>query len=226
METIEYAPGRLADLYGARGNRTVLLWHGMQTDGRDGVRPLAELVAGHGLSVVAPDWNSHAADGGRTDLLQSAQAAMDRSDGDIVIVGWSLGGLAAAGLTINTSHSEVRVAHTVCLAGAFTATDPLSGKRLPTELPSGEDRPPFTLLHGVDDDVVPIEISRTFAATLERCGWPVELAELDADHGSIAGAVYDSARDRYRAAEDSETLAIAADIARRIAEASGSGSNS
>jgi dipeptidyl aminopeptidase/acylaminoacyl peptidase len=216
METIDYAPGRSADLYGNPTHPTVLLWHGMQTDARGAVRPLAELVAGHGLSVVAPDWDSHAADGGRGDLLRSAQCAMARSAGDLVVVGWSLGGLAAAGLTIHAGDHNIGISHTVCLAGAFAATDPLSGNRLPTDLPGG-DRPPFTLLHGTHDDVVPVDMSRAFAATLARAEWPVDLVELDADHGNIAGAVYDSAGDRYLAADDPETLAVATDVARRIA---------
>jgi hypothetical protein len=90
----------------------------------------------------------------------------------------------------------------------------LSGNTLPTELPGG-DRPPFTLLHGTADDVVPVDISRAFAATLVRADWPVELVELDADHGNIAGAVYDPEGDRYLAADDPETVAV--DVARRIA---------
>ncbi|MGH9206670.1 MAG: esterase, partial [Acidimicrobiales bacterium] len=51
METVEYAPGRLVDVFGRPAQRTVLLWHGQQTDARAAVRPLAELVAGHGLGV-------------------------------------------------------------------------------------------------------------------------------------------------------------------------------
>ncbi len=52
-------------------------------------------------------------------------------------------------------------------------------------------------------------------------GWPVELVELDADHASIAGAGYDSVAGRYNAAEDDESLAVAADVAARIAAVAG-----
>ena len=55
--------------------------------------PLAGMLAGHGATVVAPDWNSHAADGGRADLLGSLDFTRERaadSDG-IVLVGWSMG---------------------------------------------------------------------------------------------------------------------------------------
>jgi dienelactone hydrolase len=223
VETIEYTPGRLADLFGAPAQPTVLMWHGKQADARTAMRPLAEFVARHGLGVVVPDWNSHSNDGGRADLLRSVQFARQRLDGGLVLVGWSLGGVAAAGLTIRARDFEAPLAHTVCLAGAFMATDPISGEGLPTELPAGEDRSPFTLLHGVSDDVVPVSQSRAFASTLERSDWPVETIELAADHASIAGAAYDPVADRYSASQDSDTLAVAADVAARIAAVLGRG---
>jgi dienelactone hydrolase len=219
MDTVAYAPGRLADLYGDRGDPTVLLWHGMQRDSRAAVSTLAGLIAGHGLSVVAADWNSHADDNGRDDLLRSARFAQDRSGaGDgIVVVGWSMGGLAAAGLTIDADRLEVTVAHTVCLAGAFTARDPISGELPAARLAGAGHRSPFTLLHGAADDVVPISASRGFAAELSRYGWPVDVAELDADHASIAGAVFDRAEDRYLAGDDAQTRSVATDVASRVA---------
>jgi dienelactone hydrolase len=217
VETVEYAAGRLVDVSGSSGQPTALLWHGAQTDARTAMRPLAEQLASRGIGVVVPDWNSHADDGGRDDLLRSALFAGERAQhsGGLVVVGWSLGGVAAAGLTFGARHLNVRVAHTVCLAGAFMARDPVSGEALPTELPA--DRSPFTLLHGTDDDVVPIEWSRTFAATLERNHWSVELVELATDHGGIAGARYDPAADRYSPADDAATLSVAAEVAERIA---------
>ena len=76
METVEYAAGRLADIFGGPTQPTVLLWHGQQPDARSSVRPLAELIAAHGLGVIAPDWDSYAHDGGRADLL-----ALDTEEG-------------------------------------------------------------------------------------------------------------------------------------------------
>lgn len=224
METIEYAPGRMADLFGAPDAQTVLLWHGMQTDARAAVRPLAELVADRGFHVIAPDWDSHATDNGRADLLASAHFAANRnrgpddSDGPdgLVLVGWSLGGLAAAGLTLHANAFDLRILRTICLAGAFMATDPITGAHLPAEPPQDARRVPFTLLHGVRDDAVPPAASRDFASTLEKWSWPVELVELDADHGSIAGAAYDAAADRYVAADDPGSPAVAAEVAARI----------
>lgn len=217
METVEYAAGRLVDLFGHPRQQTVLLWHGKQSDARAAVRPLAELVAGHGLSVVAPDWDSHADDGGRADLLRSLQFAQERVENPygIVLVGWSLGGAAAAGLTLHARRHHIRVAQTVCLAGAFMAPDPLSGQNLTP--PPGPDHSPFLLLHGLADDVVPVTASRAFAAALTQNQWPVELVELEADHGSIAGARYDPVADRYSAANDPMTLDVAGEVAGRIA---------
>ncbi len=221
METVEYAPGRLVDVAGTAGQRTVLLWHGQQANARAAVRPLVELLVGHGLGVVAPDWNSHSDDGGRADLLNSVHFARERVDdpNGLVLAGWSMGGLAAAGLTIQAERAGVSFGHTVCLAGAFMVPDPIFGRVPATQLASAASRHPFTLLHGVADDVIPVAATRDFASALRQNKWPVQVFELPADHGSIAGASYDSVADRYRAADDQETLAVAADVAARIAAA-------
>lgn len=219
METVEYAPGRRADLFGDPARPTVLIWHGMQRNARTSVRTLAGLVADHGLAVITPDWDSQAHDQGRRDLLQSVHFAQQRgarADG-IVLVGWSMGGVAAAGLTLHSAHHDVRLSHTVCLAGAFMAPDPISGRQPAPELSDSDRRQPFTLLHGLADDVVPVSASREFASRLEKYEWPVELVELDADHASIAGAGYDPVAGRYSAAEDADSLAVAAGVAARIA---------
>lgn len=219
MESVEYAQGRVADVFGNPAQRTVLMWHGTQTDARATMRPLAERVAAAGVGVIVTDWDSHAEDRGRTDLLRSLRFAHESSaapDG-IVLVGWSLGGVAAAGATIHASQLDVRLRHTVCLAGAFMVDDPFTGDPLPTDLAAWDDRAPFTLLHGVDDDVIPIAASRDFAASLRGQDWPVAMAELSADHGTIAGARYDAAIDRYFAAHDADALAVAVDVATRIA---------
>lgn len=219
METVEYARGRLADVYGDPAQRTVLMWHGAQVDARDSMRPLADHLAGYGVGVVVADWNSRADDRGRADLLASLHFAREASatPDDIVLVGWSLGGAAAAGVNIHAGLLDVRVAHTVCLAGAFMVVEPISARPLPADLADYRERAPFTLLHGADDDVIPVAASEEFAATLRRHEWPVEVAELPTDHAAIAGAEYDPAADRYSAAHDPGSLAIAAEVAGRIA---------
>jgi dipeptidyl aminopeptidase/acylaminoacyl peptidase len=223
METVEYAAGRLVDVFGGSAQHSVLLWHGQQANARASVRRLAELLAGHGLGVIVPDWNSHADDGGRSDLLRSVHFAREWvADPDgLVLVGWSMGGVAAAGLTIQARRLGIGFAHTVCLAGAFMVADPIFGRVPATQLKGGARRCPFTLLHGVSDGVIPVTVSHDFASALRHKDWPVQVVELSADHGSIAGAAYDTAADRYCAAEDPDTLTVAAEVAGCIAAVSG-----
>lgn len=224
MDTVEYAPGRLADVH--RGIRAghVLLWHGRQPDMRDAVAPLAGLIAARGPTVYAADWNSHADDGGRSDLLRSVRFVRqsmqdDGADVDaLVLVGWSLGGTAAAGLALHARKLNIRIAHTVCLAGGFPAPDPISGNQLLTErLPTSKHPSGFTLLHGIADDVVPVATSRAFAQQLTQAGWPVEVVELPTGHGGIAGAELDPTGDGYRPATDQATRSVAIEVAERIA---------
>ncbi|MDZ7884204.1 MAG: esterase, partial [Mycobacterium sp.] len=168
--------------------------------------------------VIAPDWDSHATDGGRADLLNSARFARTRSAGaDLVLVGWSLGGVAAAGLTLRAQEFNVAVAHTNCLGGAFMVDDPISGGPV---LRAGVDtgvRTPLSLLVGTGDDVVPASAAVDFAAGLRALAWPVEIVEVAADHGSIAGARYDAAADRYEADDDPATAVVARAVATHIA---------
>ncbi|MEE2855013.1 MAG: esterase [Actinomycetota bacterium] len=219
MRTVEYAPGRMADVFGEPAPFTILLWHGAQTDARAAVGPLAGMLAERGAAVVAPDWNSHAQDGGRADLLASLTFARNlATDAErILLVGWSMGGAAAAGVTLHTGRLDFAPAHTVCLAGAFMVPDPIFGAALTDGLSGADIGSPFTLLHGLDDDVVPVHASRDFAARLERVGWPVEVVELAADHGSIAGADYDALADCYEPGTSKEALRVAEEVAARIA---------
>ncbi len=221
MQTVEYAAGRLADVYGEPSHRTVLLWHGQQVDARSSVRSLAELIARHGLRVVAPDWDSGAADGGRADLLASVHFTRERADDPdgLVLAGWSMGGLAAAALTIRAQELGMAFAHTVCLAGAFMVPDPIFNEVPATQLRHAARSTPFTLFHGLADRVIPVSVAHDFAAALQDADWPVQVIELPADHGSIAGASYDAVAGRYHSATDPETLAVAADVAAHIADA-------
>lgn len=218
VDTVDYAPGRSADRYGEPSRPTVLLWHGTQTDSRAAVRVLAEAVADLGVGVIVPDWDSHAPDGGRTDLLNSVRFAGAQSAGaDIVLVGWSLGGVAAAGLTLRAQHFDIVVAHTVCLGGAFMVDDPISGGPVLRDILDTDARTPFSLLVGDRDDVVPAAAAREFAAGVRARQWPVEVIEVAADHGSIAGARYDAAADRYEPDDNPATAVIARAVATHIA---------
>jgi dienelactone hydrolase len=219
MDTVEYAPGRNADVYGAPSDPPLLLWHGTQTDSRAAVRVLADELERRGFGVVAADWNSHAPDGGRSDLLASVDHIRGWTEYPhrLTLVGWSLGGAAAAGLTLRAAQHGAVLVRTVCLAGAFMVPDPLSGTR-PAELLDEAGRSaPMLLLHGRADDVVPPSASHEFASALRSAGRPVDVTELDADHGNIAGARYDAGADRYEPADDPGTREVAAAVADLIA---------
>jgi predicted esterase len=180
---------------------------------------LAALVTERGPTVVVPDWNSEAEDGGRADLLRSLRFTRDIVEAaghhpdSVVLVGWSLGGTAAAGLTIHARRLGVGVARTVCLAGGFVAPDPISGDVLNGRLPTTPDPSPFTLIHGIADDIAPVAMSRAFAQVLEQSQWPVELLELPTEHFGIVGAAYDAAHDTCHPATDETTLALVAGVA-------------
>jgi dienelactone hydrolase len=219
VNSIEYAPGRLADVLGEPSQPTALLWHGTQTDSRTAVRLLAEALAERGMGVIAPDWDSHAPDGGRADLLQSVSFARRRvGAAALTLIGWSLGGAAAAGLALRAHDFGVSVARAVCLGGAFMVADPISGRPPLDGVAPAATRPPLHLFVGTRDDVVPASAATEFAAGLRAVDWPVEIVEFTADHGSIAGARYDPRRDRYEPADDPATRAIVADVAGRITD--------
>jgi len=199
------------------------MWHGMQTDSRAALGPLAEMLAAHGVGVAVPDWDSHAGDGGRGDLLASVDFCrrLPGAGNGLTLVGWSMGGVAAAGLTLRSAELGVPILRTTCLAGAFMARDPISGAHVVDGLPPEQVSGPFTLLHGRRDDVVPVAASKDFAAALTRVRWPVDVVELDTDHGGIAGATYDADGDRYLPAQDATTRATAGDVAALIAATMG-----
>jgi dienelactone hydrolase len=219
VETVEYAEGRMADVVGDPAAPPVLMWHGAQSNARATMTPLAQRVATHGFVVVVPDWDSHADDRGRADLVRSLQFVRERStDPDtLVLVGWSLGGAAAAGVTLHAASLGVRIGRTVCLAGAFMVDDPVTGKPLSRDLTDAGDCSSFTLLHGDADDVIPVAVSRDFAAILRQNAWPVELIELAADHGAVAGAAYRPVTEDYAPSDDPRTLSIADEVARIVA---------
>ena len=227
METVEYAPGRPADVHPGSGTGHVLLWHGRGPNERGVLATLAGLVARRGPTVVVPDWSSEAEDGGRADLLGSLRFTRDlveaegRDPDTLVLVGWSLGGTAAAGLTIHARRLGVGVARTVCLAGGFVAPDPISGEVLSGRVSTGREPAPFTLMHGIADDVAPVAMSRAFAQVLEQSRWPVELVELPTEHAGIVGTSHDAASDQYTPATDEATVAVVADVADRIAATGG-----
>jgi len=221
VETVEYLPGRSADLYGADGP-LVLLWHGRGPDERDVLAALAQRVAELGARVVVPDWRSDAVDSGRAQLLASLAFARGRSD-RLVLAGWSRGAAAAAGLGLHGLDGW-RPAAVVGVAGGygFVNRDPIQqAMTLDTIGPAGADPIPFHLVHGSADEVVPVERSRVMADALRDNGYPVDFAQYPTDHAGIVGAEYDRDLRRGRASTRVDVVAGRDLTATTIARAAG-----
>lgn len=214
----EYAPGRLLDTYGERSPCTILLWHGSGPDEREVLTPLATTLAARGLHVLVPDWDSKAPDGGRADLLQSVNYTRDL-DNPFLVVGWSLGGTAAASLALNSRKLGLGFIPAVCLAGAFRTTDPLSGAPFASIAPSRRNAGSIRLVHGTNDDSVEPDGSREFADVLRAAGWDTALTELPLDHAGIVGTEFSADRNRCLSSKDPQVLAGLEQVATIIVEA-------
>jgi predicted esterase len=208
----------------------VLLWHGVGTSERDVLEPLARTTAALGVTVVVPDWQSGTGDGGRAQLLASLSFTRRRvaeSGGDdsaIVLAGWSRGGKAAAGLTINpVAVHGWQPSAVVCLGSGFKNPAPTTGNSVFTDLTLTAAAPvPFWLVHGTEDSVVHISQSREFAALLTQHGWPVHLDEVPADHAGVVMAHYDPQIRRCRPATDRAAM-DAGRLSARVMHAAASG---
>lgn len=195
--TLEYAPGRLVDIYGERSAHTILLWHGRGPDERGVLARLAAMVAVRGTRVLVPDWDSTGTDGGRADLLRSVRFAREyeaEPDSHLAVAGWSLGGTAAASLALNARRLGLKFVPAVCLAGAFRTTDPLSGTPFPSIVPSPRRPGSIRLVHGTKDDIADVEGAREFATILGAAGWDTDLLELPVDHADIVGTQFSGDR--------------------------------
>lgn len=185
--TQEYAPGRAVDVVGE--GPTVLMWHGRGPDNRLALARLAGAVAASGRRVVVPDWDSTADDGGRADLLMSLRFARETAQDDpdeLTLVGWSLGGIAAAGLTLHQRRLGIGLARTVLVAaGAFPYDNPISGSPVGPATPPVQRSTTVAFVHALRDELIPTEDVHRVHSEWSQAGWPVTLRELDADHFSI-----------------------------------------
>lgn len=234
---VPYGLGKLLDIYrpdhGGGPGPTVLLWHGVGPDERDALSALATAAAGHGLTVVVPDWRSDAPDGGGAHLLASLAFARERAaslgglgEDAIVLAGWSRGGRSAAAVGVRPDAvGGWRPLGVVCLGAAFTRPAPTTGGSPIGDLAATDVAPvPFWLVHGTEDTVVPVGASREFAALLAGKGWPVRLEEQPTDHAGVIGAEHDPSSRRLRPATAGPAVAAGRLSAQMIAEAaSGSG---
>jgi predicted esterase len=235
---VDYGLGKLADIYrpGRAGPAPLaLLWHGVGVDERDVLEPLASQVAGLGVAVVVPDWDSEVTDGGRAHLLASLDfvrgLARERPaelatgpDGEFALAGWSRGSRMAASLALNPETvGGWRPAAVVCLAGGFrreTVMSPVGNGPIADIARTAAVKPvPFHLLHGARDTRVDIKQARDFAAAAASRGWPVGLAEPDTDHAGIVMTEWDAASRRCRPTAEAHAIAAGRLSARTIAEA-------
>ena len=180
---------------------TVLLWHGIGPDERDVLEPLARTTAALGALVLVPDWRSDAADGGRSQLLESLAFVRKEAGGlggdgqSFVLAGWSAGAGAALGVALRPeSVAEWRPRAVVGVAGRYDLPARTTGAAPLDDLAAGRDPGvPVHLLHGTRDSVVDAQHSRALAATLRTVGRAVTLQEPETDH---AGVHHDRVRPR------------------------------
>lgn len=226
--TEEPTPGRHLDVRGE--GPVVVLWHGRGADSRGVLDGLSELIAGHGLTVVTPDWDAAHPDGGRADLLTSVRRAREiateqgQDPDTIVVAGWSLGGVAALSLALNARRLGVGVGGLVLIAPADGphATDPLTGQPLPTELPSGAGRCRVDIVYGEDDTITPPDMVSGLELRLRAAGWYTSLHAIAADHGEVVGATYDERRDAFVPARSARARDGAQAVAAIVAAATSS----
>lgn len=151
--------------------------------------------------MLAPDWDSTAADQGggalRASLAEASRLAARHGDAPVVVVGWSLGGTAALSLALDapaeTGPVERWPAAIVGLAADAHAHSPLDGT-VPADRvrePRTYVPPPIYLVHGRDDTVVPVAASVAFADACRVACVPCSFEVVATDHAGVVGTVYD-----------------------------------
>ena len=190
---LEHAPGRAVDVLGE--GPTVLMWHGGSTDIRSSMGPLAAEVAERGRRVVVPDWDPLAADRGSTDVFTSLRFARETADHDpdeLTILGWSMGGIAAASLCLNQRRLGIGFARVVLVAAApFPRVDPISGERIGPATPPVERSTSVAFVNATHDQIIDLDDARATHDQWADVGWSTTFTEIDADHFTI---VHDHAR--------------------------------
>ncbi|MHC4779264.1 MAG: alpha/beta hydrolase [Planctomycetota bacterium] len=134
-----------------------------------------------GFEVVAPDFS------GKKLLDRVSLLTETTAGGGILLGGSSYGGLAAA--VVAARHPERFIGMLLC-APAFNVVEPPAED---SESLSAPGSIPTVIVHGLSDDVVPIEVSRQYR---DRSGGHVRLVEVDDGHrlADSLHAIVDAAR--------------------------------
>lgn len=128
--------------------RPVLFAHGLEGS-PEGRKPTT--MRAHGMQVVAPDGRKRPL-AERYDLLVQALGTLKKP----IAVGSSYGGLAM--LALARDHGEA-------IAGLVLCAPALTWNEAPAGPPEALIAPPSTIvIHGTQDEVIPIEVSRQLVA--------------------------------------------------------------
>ena len=177
--------------FGTPGSPAIMVWHGRGPLEGAAMAGLAERLAAAGYRVFVPEWDSRAADGGRTDLTASLNYARTEAGSAFVLLGWSLGGKAAITLGMGVGDLNWLPAAVIGLAPATITAEPPFDESPYANSARPPNRVPFTLIHGSQDEVVSVRESRRFHQRATTHGWNVTLHETSASHASIIGCAYD-----------------------------------
>ncbi|MER7200352.1 alpha/beta hydrolase [Streptomyces sp. CB01635] len=201
IRTVTYPTGREQkplDIHNSpqAGGPCVLLWHGIGSDERDVMIPLAQGMAERGLTVLVPDWRADTPDEGRAHLTDSLRFAHDFAgpSRQLVVAGWSAGAGAALGVALDPDHfggpSSRPPAAVVGIAGGYRRPARTTGAVPLQALGRATARVPVRLVHGTEDPAVPVESSREMHEALRAHGWDCALSEQATDHAGVLGCVY------------------------------------
>ena len=199
------------------------MWHGRGPNERTAMAPLAQAVMASGVRVLAADWDSTAADHGRSDVLASLEHAREMAAGlgiaaaDVVVAGWSLGATAALSLALEPGGPN----RTVLLAPGDgpRALSAVTGEPLPVIFPATEGSRAVAILHGSRDDISHPALVHALAGRLRASGWDPTLTEVPVDHAGIVGLEVDPATDLYVPAQDPAVVEAGEQVAAAIVAA-------